>query len=79
MVKLYVRIEILLQVMMPLILMVGLPDNSTTIDSSFYTSISNSVVCNDLDILYTNADQFLNKRNDLSMFISGNEPYIILI
>ena len=43
------------------------------------TSISNSVVCNDLDILYTNADQFLNKRDDLSMFISGNEPDIILI
>lgn len=30
-------------------------------------------------VLYTNADQFLNKRDDLLMFIAGNAPHIILI
>ena len=32
-----------------------------------------------LKILYTNADQFVNKRDDLLMLIAGNEPDIILI
>ena len=32
-----------------------------------------------LDILYTNADQFLNKREDLCMAISDNKPDIIFI
>ena len=32
-----------------------------------------------LTVLYTNADQFLNKRDELQMFITGNEPDIILI
>ena len=79
MVKLYVRIKLFLRVKMPLILMIGLPDNSTAIDSSFYTPVNNPNVCNDLDILYTNADQFLNKRDDLCMFITGHEPDIILV
>ena len=29
--------------------------------------------------MYTNADQFLNKHDELQMFITGNEPDIILI
>lgn len=32
-----------------------------------------------LIVFYTNADQFLNKRDELQMFIAGNEPDIILI
>ena len=32
-----------------------------------------------LTVFYTNADQFLNKRDELQMFIAGNEPDIILI
>jgi len=32
-----------------------------------------------LGILYTNIDQFLNKRDDLELAIAGNEPDIILI
>ena len=33
----------------------------------------------DVSILYTNADQFLNKRDDLAMMIVENKPDIILI
>ena len=33
----------------------------------------------DITILYTNADQFLNKINDLKMLIVGSEPDLILI
>lgn len=32
-----------------------------------------------LSVLYTNADQLLNKSNDLEMFIAGNEPNLMLI
>ena len=32
-----------------------------------------------LDILYTNADQLLNKMDDLSTLIAGDEPDLILI
>ena len=32
-----------------------------------------------LKVLYTNADQFLNKRDQLSMLIAGDEPDIIII
>ena len=32
-----------------------------------------------LQILYTNADQFLNKRGELCMSIVGNEPVIICV
>ncbi|XP_043199039.1 uncharacterized protein LOC122368836 [Amphibalanus amphitrite] len=32
-----------------------------------------------LTILYTNIDQYLNKREDLAMFISNNEPDLILL
>ena len=45
----------------------GFPDVSTSVESPFYTPISNPINFNDLNILYTNADQFLNKRNDLNM------------
>ena len=34
---------------------------------------------NQLRVIYTNADQFINKRDDLLLFIAGNEPDIILI
>ena len=30
-------------------------------------------------MLYTNADQLVNKRDELSMLIAGNEPHVILI
>ena len=33
----------------------------------------------DLKCLYTNADQFVNKRDDLVMSIAGDKPDIILI
>ena len=32
-----------------------------------------------LNILYTNADQFLNKREDLLMLITNNNPDLIII
>ena len=32
-----------------------------------------------LKVLYTNCDQFVNKRDDLCMLIAGNEPDIILL
>ena len=32
-----------------------------------------------LKLMYTNADQFVNKRDDLVMMISGDEPDVILI
>ena len=32
-----------------------------------------------LKVLYTNADHFFNKRDDLLMLIAGNEPDLILI
>ena len=32
-----------------------------------------------LQVLYTNADQFLNKMEDLKTFIAGDEPDIIII
>ena len=32
-----------------------------------------------LTFLYTNADQFVNKRDDLIMFIANDSPYVILI
>ena len=30
-----------------------------------------------MDVIYTNCDQFINKRDDLSMAIAGNEPDLI--
>lgn len=36
-------------------------------------------VVNGLKVLYTNADQFINKKEDLLQFIDGDEPSIILI
>ena len=32
-----------------------------------------------LKVLYTNTDQFLNKRDDLCLFIAGDEPDVILL
>ena len=32
-----------------------------------------------LKVIYTNADQLVNKRDDLCMAIAGREPDIILI
>ena len=32
-----------------------------------------------LKTMYTNADQFLNKKDDILQFIAGNEPNIIMI
>ena len=32
-----------------------------------------------LNIMYTNADQLLNKRDELCMYIAGDEPDIICI
>ena len=58
-----------------------LPDDSISTESPFYKSISNSIIFNNLDILYTNADQFLNKRDDLNMYVytvSGNVPDILI-
>ena len=53
-------------------------DDSVNFDNlSAYNS--NSVGHNCLDILYTNADQFSNKRDDLCMAITNKEPDIILI
>ena len=36
-------------------------------------------ITKDITVLYTNADQFLNKMNDLEMHIAGSEPDLILI
>ena len=32
-----------------------------------------------MKVFYTNADQFLNKKEDLLMFMQGNNPVIIMI
>ena len=32
-----------------------------------------------MKVLYTNADQFLNKRDDLLLHIAANEPDVIMI
>ena len=32
-----------------------------------------------MKVLYTNADQFLNKKEDFLMFLQGNNPDIIMI
>ena len=32
-----------------------------------------------LTVMYTNADQFLNKKDELLVFIAGSEPTIIMI
>ena len=85
MVKSFERLELFLQFMLlPLVLMVGirnLLDISllNDLNSAYSARNSNTVTCNGLDILYTNADQFSNKRDDLCMAISGSEPDIILI
>ena len=39
----------------------------------------NKVSIDSLKVLYTNADQFLNKVHDLQTFIAGDEPDLILI
>ena len=43
-------------------------------DTSSYKTITK-----DITVLYTNADQFLNKINDLEMLIAGSEPDLMLI
>ena len=47
--------------------------------------VSNPNVCSKvlskegLNLFYTNADQFVNKRDDLLMFIANDQPDIMLI
>ena len=53
-----------------------LPDDGTTYLSSSFKEIK---TISSLKVLYTNADQFLNKRDDLLLHIAGNEPDIIMI
>ena len=53
-------------------------DDSVNFDN-LSTQISNSVRHKCLDIFYTNADQFSNKKDDLCMAITNKEPDIILI
>ena len=54
-----------------------IPENSTCNSKS---NISNSNPYHkSLKILYTNCDQFPNKHDDSLLFISGNEPDIILL
>ena len=50
--------------------MILLPDNGNF--NEFKT-------INSLKVLYTNADQFLNKRDDFLLHIAGNEPDVIMI
>ena len=48
---------------------------------SYMEEISNKPLHNDNDcwhILYTNVDQFLNKRDDMLKFIAGDEPDLII-
>ena len=45
-----------------------LPDNATPIKT-----------ISQLKIFYTNADQFLNKRDDLLMLIANDEPDILIL
>ena len=51
-------------------------NEGVTTNSSITQVISNN---ESLKFLYTNADQFVNKRNDLCMLITGDEPDIMLI
>ena len=41
--------------------------------------INQGMSFNNLSILYTNVDQFLNKSDELEMLIVGSEPDIIMI
>ena len=41
--------------------------------------INQGMLINNLSIFYTNADQFLNKTDELEMLIAGSEPDIIMI
>ena len=57
---------------------------SNTPDSDYDSDDNSDSKSPDFDfqsfkVFYTNADQFLNKRDELQMFIAGNEPNIILI
>ena len=52
-----------------------LPDNG---NFNEFTS-SYKTITKDITVLYTNADQFLNKINDLEMLIAGSELDLMLI
>ena len=56
-------------------------DNDHNTNTNFTNSITSAQTrsLDQLQILYTNADQFTNKRDDLVAFIAGNEPDLILI
>ena len=41
--------------------------------------INQGMLISNLSIFYINADQFLNKTDDLAMLIAGSEPDIIMI
>ena len=51
-------------------------DNQLTV-GSFTTQ--EQPQANQLKVLCTNADQFINKRDDLQLFIAGDKPDIIII
>jgi len=51
-----------------------LPDNR-----NIHLSCSFNEYKTSLKVFYTNADQFLNKRDDLLLHIAGNEPDVIMI
>jgi len=59
-------------------LLIIIPDDlSDEID--LVDSPISSVFSSPLKVLYTNADQFFNRRDDLLMLITGNKPELILI
>ena len=55
------------------------PMSNHKVNPSPPDTLSHKKTTNDISVLYTNADQLLNKINDLEMLIAGNEPNLILI
>ena len=53
-----------------------LPDNGNI---HFPCSSNEFKTISSFKVLYTNADQFLNKRDDSLLHIAGNEPNVIMI
>ena len=55
--------------------LISLPDDGLT---GTEVTVSNNKGNNKIRVLYTNADQFLNKQNLLIVQIAGNIPLILL-
>jgi len=72
------HLETILRHRLPHLLPINIPDDLFT-DLNVVDSPISFVPISPLKVLYTNADQFLNKWDDILMLITGNKPDLILI